>query len=134
MNIGAISKLRLEDLPGAPPWVDRLLQALNPFISVVVTALTGRIEFESNIPAQKQLSTVVAGATAADNTLRFKCVMKTVPFGCFVVQAIQKEAQYTPLTTLVNVGSWRFDRGEIVISSFVGMTSGKTYDLLILVI
>lgn len=134
MNLGFLRKLTRNDFPEAPVWIDKLLVPLNQFMNEVRLILDRRVDFVTNIPAQLISLTITAGAAATNNTASILCTMKTKPFGCFIVQAVQDEAVHTPLTAVAQIGSWYYDAGNIQITSIVGLTSGKKYELTILVI
>lgn len=114
-------------------FLDHLLRPLNLFIGSVYDALNGNLTFGDNITAVKKEFTLVAGATAADNTFTFTHTLKKAAEGLLLLQVIQIADNYAPITSAVYL-SWRKGVQQIVIDSITGLTAGETYNFTVLVI
>ena len=127
-----IKRITKEDLKDAPAWIDRLLYPLNLFLDFTYRAMNGNLTFVDNITAQKYGFTITAGAAATDNTLKFTPTINKRP-EFILCTATEKNTNYAPIAQAVYV-EWFYDGSFIQISSITGLTNGKIYDFLILII
>lgn len=120
-----VKRISREDIPGAPDWIDRLLEPLNRFLDTVYGGLNRGLTFRENFLSQTQSFQIVAGASAASCTASFILTMKAKPFLIFLVA--------TPSGTLGDTASpaftWNYDGTNINITSISGLTNGVTYNL-----
>lgn len=106
-RIVPLSTLRVEDYPAEErKWLPRLLTPLNQFLTSASSALNGRIDFVSNIPAQDvQLEFTYDGSAQ-----RFRWNLAMVPKILWVGQASEANVA-------INVSpSWVFDSSTSVVS------------------
>lgn len=120
-----VKRISREDIPGAPDWIDRLLEPLNRFLDTVYGALNRGLTFRENFLSQTQNVQIVAGASASTCTASFILTMKAKPFIVFLVAVPSGTLgdAFSPLFT------WNFDGTNINITSISGLTSGVTYNL-----
>lgn len=128
-----IKRLSVEEFKEAPSWINRLLQWLNQFVEYVAISFSNGITFDENIQSQIKLLEIVAGATPASNTAKFICTLPVTPRGVIVMRITERTGNYSVIGAAVSV-EWRFENGSILITSITGLTSGKIYDLSILII
>jgi hypothetical protein len=120
-----------EDIPSAPEWILPLLYSINQFFDTVYYALNRNLNFTENIDAQWKVFRITAGAAATDNTYSFLITMRNKPRGLSLEQVQEIENTYVPITSPVFI-SWRVNANQISIDAISGLTSGKTYDLTVL--
>ena len=125
-----ISRLSREEFKGAPAWIDRLLGWLNQFLEQIAFALNKNLTLEQNLAAQVKAFSVTAGAGAANNTASFLCTLKTAPKVLFKGSVVQRGSNYVALTAAVDV-NWRYENGNVLITSITGLTNGLTYDFVV---
>ena len=128
-----IKRLSREDFKDAPSWIERLLQWLNQLVDFVGSAFNKNITFDSNIACQIKAFELTAGAGAADNVLQFACTMKSAPRMLFKGSVVQKSGNYVALTASVDV-FWRYESGNVFITSITGLTAGLIYDFVVLLV
>ncbi len=126
----SISRLSREEFKDAPAWFDRLLAWLNQFLEQTAFALKGNLTLEQNVAAQVKAFSVLAGAGAADNTASFLCTLKTAPRALLAGSVVQRGGNYVAITAAVSV-FWRFENGNVLITSITGLTAGQTYDFVV---
>lgn len=126
-------RIGLEDLKGAPSWVEGLITILNNFMETVYGALNRNLSFSENFRAEFKSFTLTAGATADLNKFRFTTALKQKPTGVIPLQVTEVGGNYVVLTSAISIPSWRWESGQIVIESISGMTSGQQYNITILV-
>ena len=57
--IRGTNKIMKADIPGAPPWFDKVLSALNSFLDTVIGALRGKLTFRENFYCEEKEYTFV---------------------------------------------------------------------------
>lgn len=122
-----------EDIPDAPDWIDIIITSMNQFFDTVRLALTRNLTFRENINSQIQDFTIVAGASPTDNTYEFALTMTKKVEGLILMQIAQESTNYTPLTSVPYL-NWHLESTDIVIDSILGLTSGETYNIKVLLI
>lgn len=128
-----IKRIVKEDLQDAPAWISRLLDPINSFMESVYSALDRDLVVGENISGETKLFTIKAGALATDNTFTFTTTSRRTPKHVIPSRVERSESVYTPITAAVSI-DWRFDAGQIIISSIVGLTNGETYNITLLVL
>lgn len=121
-------RVNREDIPAAPPWIDVILVALNQFFDTCRQALTRQLTFDDNFDSQPKTIRIVAGATAADNKFRFAITMSRRPRELIIVRVENVTTTYAPLTS-APWADWHLESNEVVVDSFLGLTSGQSYDI-----
>lgn len=129
----SISRLSREEFKDAPGWIDRLLGWLNQLLEQLAFALNRQLTFEQNIQSQTKEFSLVAGAAAVNNTLSFACTMKVAPRMLLKGRVSLRSGNYTPIGAAVDI-EWRFDAGQVIITSITGLTAGLTYDFVVLLV
>ncbi|MDD1679778.1 MAG: hypothetical protein LUO93_11425 [Methanomicrobiales archaeon] len=127
-------RIGLEDIKGAPPWIESLIYILNNFMEVVYGALNRNLSFSENFRAELKTFTITAGATADLNKFRFTTALKNKPSGVLPMSVNELGGNYVVLTAALSIPSWRWESGEIIIESITGLTSTKQYTITVLVI
>jgi hypothetical protein len=128
-----IKRLSREDFKEAPAWIDRLLYWLNVLIEYVTLAFNKNITFDENIQSQIKTFSLTAGAAASNNTIQFMATMAVVPRGLILMRVVDQVGNYTPVGAAVGI-DWRYEAGNIFITSISGLTSGHVYDVTVLLI
>jgi hypothetical protein len=127
-------RIGLEDIKGAPSWVEGLISILNNFMETVYGALNRNLTFSENFRAEYKTFTLTAGATANLNKFRFTTSLKLKPVGVLPLYVTELGGDYVVLTNPYSIPSWRWESGQIVIESITGLTSGEQYSVTVLVI
>jgi len=128
-----IKRIVREDLKDAPAWIDRLITPLNAFMEAVYSALDRDLTVGENVAGEIKTIQVKAGAAATDNTFTFTTTTRRTPKVCAIGRVERVENIYTPITAAVGL-DWRFDAGQIIISSIAGLTNGETYNITLLIL
>ena len=129
-------RLRREDLPDAPGWMDVVIDVINSFLESLYFALNKQITFTDNIACQiKQLSfltnsTYSGGILAGFTKIQFNHNLKTKPIGVEILQILPNSG--TPIIKPVCL-SWSQENGNVYINYITGLENSTTYNLVILV-
>lgn len=126
-------RIGLEDVKGAPSWIESIITILNNFMEVVYGALNRNLSFSENFRAEYKTFTITAGATADLNKFRFTTALKNKPSGIIPMSVTESGGSYVVLTSPFSIPSWRWESGEIIIESITGLTSTKQYSIVVLV-
>lgn len=126
-------RIGLEDVKGAPSWIQGLLTVLNNFMEVVYGALNRNLSFSENFRAEFKYFTLTAGATADLNKFRFTPALKLKPSGVLLMQVTEVGGNYVVLTSPISIPSWRWESNQIIIESIAGLTNTKQYQVTVLV-
>ncbi len=130
-----IRRIIKEELgPDVPEWVGRLLSTLNLVLQSLYTALNHGLTFADNMQVQEKEFTIVAGATATDNTFNFLLTLPVKPTGLWLVAALRQDGTAESFTTPVFPSwTWNSQANTIVISSITGLTNTKAYTIRVIV-
>lgn len=123
-----IKRISREDLKDAPEWTNRLLYPLNLFLDSIYGALNKGLTFSENIVSQSQDFSLIAGASASNNTAKITVTMKSKPKFVFLVGSISQGDNISPSFT------WNFDGVYLNITSISSLTNGSTYDFTTLIL
>lgn len=126
-------RIGLEDVKGAPSWIEGLINVLNNFMETVYGALNRNLSFSENFRAEFKSFTLTAGVTADLNKFRFTTALKQKPTGVIPMQVYELGGNYVVLTAPLSIPSWRWESGQIIIESISGLTSTKQYSVTVLV-
>jgi hypothetical protein len=127
-SVPKLKRLTREDFKDAPVWIERLLYWLNIFFEAVNRALSNGLTIEENMSAQTKTFQITAGAAATNNTTNFALTMKTVPNHLFVGKVMNVTTDnYNPIGSAVFV-EWRYQDGQVYITSITGLTNGNVYE------
>lgn len=127
-------RIGLEDIKGAPSWVEGFIAILNNFMETVYGALNRNLTFAENFRAEYKTFNLTAGATADLNKFRFTTSLKLKPTGVLPLSVTELGGNYVVLANPFSIPSWRWESGQIVIESITGLTSGEQYAVSVLVI
>lgn len=126
-------RIGLEDVKGAPSWIEGLINVLNNFMETVYGALNRNLSFGENFRAEFKVFTLTAGATADLNKFRFTPALKQKPSGLIPLQVTEVGGNYVVLTNPISIPSWRWESGLIIIESIAGLTNARQYNITVLV-
>lgn len=126
-------RIGLEDIKGAPSWVEGMISILNNFMETVYGALNRNLSFGENFRAEFKSIVITAGATADLNKFTFTTALKLKPSGVLPMSATELGGNYVVLTNALSIPSWRWESGQIIIESISGLTSGEQYQVTVLV-
>ncbi len=131
-----IRRIQKEQLgPEVPDWISKLLGPLNLVLQAVYLALNHGLTFRENIQCQIKEFTLVAGASATDNTFNFLLTLPIKPTGLWLMAALRQDGIAESFTTPVFPSwTWNSQQSSIVISSITGLTNTKVYTIRVLVV
>lgn len=137
-KLPTIKRILREDLPEAPPWIDKMLSPMNKFFEDVYNALNRNLSFVDNVTGQtKELTfeTLAAydGTAANWENLEFPRTLKRKPTGLLLMQIIQNEDNHTAIETAPYI-DWLDENGTIKIYLITGLTASKSYTVKMLLI
>lgn len=127
-------RIGLEDIKGAPSWIEGLITILNNFMETVYGALNRNLTFSENFRAEFKTFNLTGGASADLNKFRFTTSLKLKPIGLLPMAVTELGGDYVVLTNPFSIPSWRWESGQIIIESITGLTSGQQYNVTVLVI
>lgn len=116
-----ISRFLREDFQEVS-WIEKLLQPLNQFMTLVYSALNANLTLGENMRAQiKELSITTDGS--GDATASFAWGLTSIPTDLWVSRVVSVG---TAPTAAVSV-DWSYDGQAINITQFHGLASSSTY-------
>jgi len=127
-------RIGLEDVKGAPSWIESLIYILNNFMETVYGALNRNLSFSENFRGEFKTVNLTAGATADTNKFRFTTALKLKPTGVIPMSVTEVGGNYVVLTNPISIPSWRWESGQIIVESIAGLTNTKQYQVTVLVI
>ena len=133
-KLPSITRVRREDIPDAPDWIEKLLTPLNQFMESVYGALNKNLALEANVTAQiKELtfSTDTSGAIQGD--LSFQRTLKTKAKGLLVLQLLEDADNHTPHEGAVHV-DWLDISGVIEIYAISELSPSTDYRIRVLLL
>lgn len=129
-KLPAVSRLTKDDFKDAPSWFDRAIYILNQFMSSIYSAVAGNLTFVANVRAVQKTITITAGAAATNNTYTLPDPSWNVT-GVIILQVVDKSGGIPASAPALN---WQAAQGSIKINAIYGLTSGKRYDITILMV
>jgi hypothetical protein len=126
-----LDRVRKEDIPDSPEWMDRVLYILNRFLESVVLLFTKNITFEDNIDSQDYKDVINQAALTAG--YKIKVTTKKEPTSVELLNLVKTTERFTTFTEAPWVG-WEYQVTEnrervIVIHYILGITSGVDYNI-----
>lgn len=126
MILSNIKRIRREDLPEAPAWIERVIAPFNIFVDSVYNAMNKNIEHGVNIRSfYKELEVSAFPVTFAnelpDNP---KCVI--------LAQAYKASSPIDTIGTALAV-EWDYTQDGVRIKNVYGLTAGVKYKIRLLV-
>ncbi len=128
MKLPTSKKILREDLKGAPPWINPLIDVINSFMEAVYLALNRNISFGDNIQSQIVTLTYKSGTTDT----QFISNLRVRAQGLLVLQAVEKDT-FEPAPGPVYV-PWVESSGTVNLGLVTGLDANKTYILRLLLI
>lgn len=140
-RIGATQKLIVEDFPEQKEWIGRLFIPINDFISKVLLAVNGSIEFSSNIVGLERELDFVYVSDVVSLPQKMKWTLPQRPRAYYLVSAFENEPSsgsfFSPVTLCANFVINQ--ENEVEINGIVKLSSsgisslvqGKRYKILI---
>lgn len=132
MKAPSTQRFEAQNYPGAPSWFIRFISDLNSFSETAVNIFTKNITPDDNIDCQIYTFTIVAGATALDNTTSFAANIKHIPRNIMVGSVINTSPYSSPVTGVTVAGG--YTAPNIVITAINGLTAGQTYLITLFII
>lgn len=129
MKLNTINRIRREDLPKAPEWIDPIINILNNFIEQVYSAFNKDITFSENINCQ--IKTVLIKYT--DFPYKFNCTLKVKPSCVFLGKVEKKSGAHETITNATSI-DWLYDAGNIVVYNIAGIDATSQYYVTMLII
>lgn len=133
MKLPTIQRFQKQNYPGSPDWFTRFISDLNSFTEIVWNILNQNITPSDNIDSQVYTFSILAGATAANNTLSFQSTMNHNPSALLVGSVTNQAAYSVPLTTAVGI-QWTQSGTTISITGITGLVAGKTYTITVVLL
>ena len=124
-----LKRLRKEDLPESPPWMDKVIESHNLLVEGLQVALSKNLNFDDNFNAKTHDFTL----REKDFPFTFVHGIKGTPKGLTLLKFEKKGSFHDPIT---NIGTpdWEFDGEKIIIHSIPGTTPTDQFNIRILVI
>ena len=128
-------RIRREDIPDAPGWVDRLIYSINLFFEAVYSALNKQLTLQDNLAVQIRKISFVTSATYSSgdfDTIAFTRTLATKAFVLLIGQITEVADNYTPITEGVSP-SWRDINNEIQITHMSGLKDDTRYNVTVII-
>lgn len=127
MKLPPQPRIRKEDIPNAPGWINKVLIPLNRFFENVYLVLNKRLTFTDNFTAEVKTITI----RPDEIPYEFKTDVSN-PKCVIVGKAVQDSGFHVDITSPVFV-DWRLDKDLIVIENISNLTTGKIYNITLLI-
>lgn len=124
-------RIRREDIPEAPEWIDFFIVSINQFFETTYNAFNKSLTFTENMDAQINEFSLVGGAAATNNIYRFPISTKSRPRNLVITRINRADGSYTPLSSAPWV-DWHLDGTDVVVDSIIGLTNGIRYNITLL--
>lgn len=125
-----IDKIRREDLPDAPTWIDKVLLSLNRFMEGVYNLFNKNLTVEDNFDMERKTFTI--SQTDIDNGYRIKYNLKHIPWGVQLVRLVKDGGSHTVITTAPFV-DWTIDNNLLKINGIAGIAATGNYTATIII-
>lgn len=133
MKLPVIQRFQKQNYPGSADWFTRFLSDINQFTETVWNILNKNLTLTDNLDAQVYSTTVLAGATAADNAFQFETTLNHSPTVILVGNVADTQAYSTPLSAAVGI-QWTVSGTTISITGVTGLTNGHTYAITLVIL
>lgn len=120
----------LEGFPEQQSWIGKLFGPLNQFTGDVVRAFRNQLTISDNL--YQEIKEIEWVNQTANFPLRFTPKFNVQPIGLTYISIYNKTDQLYSTTAPHVV--WTYSGTQVVISDISGLTSGKTYNIKLLVI
>lgn len=128
-QLPSLKRLLLEDFQDQRDWITKLITPLNEFMENSLNALTRNLTFRDNILSQiKELE-----VTTLTQPQSFKCTLVSKPLALLKASIVEVSANPQVITSAVDV-DWEWDGSNIRIKNVTGLTAGKRYKLVVIVV
>ena len=133
MKLPVIQRFQKQNYPGSPDWFTRFMSDVNLFTETIWNILNKNVTVSDNIDAYIYTFSLLAGASASNNTATFTPTISHTPQAVFVGNCVDAAAYSSPLSSAVYC-SWTYNGSQIQIQSITGLTSGHTYSITLVVL
>jgi hypothetical protein len=128
MKLTAITRIRKEDMPEAPDWIEKVIYPLNRFIENVYSAFRGSIDFNDNVKSE------IREFTLNTTDFPFKFKPKFIPNMIFLGQILQVAGDHVDLTS-TPFPDWEYGNdGLVTLYTITNLTVGEDYKIKLLLI
>lgn len=131
-----VRKIRREDIPEAPGWINKVLYSVNPFMAAVASAFNKSITFDENIDVQKKILTFTTASDYVSGTfeeISFPRTTKNKAAGILLLTITIDQNNYSPITEAVSL-QWRESNKVLYITYVSGLANATEYVMTVLVI
>jgi hypothetical protein len=132
-----LDRIRKEDIPDSPQWMERVLYVLNRFLETVVLIFNKNINFQDNIDSQIYSDTI--NKASIDSDYKIKVTMKEIPTGVSILKLKRTTESFTSFTVAPWI-NWEYLTDEntgartITIHEILGIDTTSDYELTILIV
>lgn len=135
-SLPPIKRISKEDIPEAPPWIEKVIYPVNLFFDSVYRALNGRLTSPENISAEVkeinfQVPSSYDGTTVSDwDILTFQSSIGRLAKSLQVMQIIEvvNTGNFAPIGKDITI-DWEDENRLIKIHYITGLTASKKYKL-----
>jgi len=124
-----LKRLRKEDIPDAPAWMDRVIEPFNLLLEGLQVSLSKNLNFDDNFNAK------IHDFTLRENDFPFTFVpdIKGNPKGLTLLKFEKLGSFHDPIT---NIGTpdWEFDGERIILHSIPGTNPIDQFNIKLLII
>lgn len=124
-------RLRREEFPEAPSWIERLIIPLNLFIEAVYSALNRNLTLQDNLACQIKELTFTTPADYDSGGFPVVSFSRTLPsrvIGLVVLQLLENSDNFTAIKNGVFV-DWRDLNTTITLAYVSGLQPSRSYSI-----
>jgi hypothetical protein len=126
-KLPVLSKLRVEDFPGAPNWVSPMFAVLNKFMDTVYTALSQGITLEDNLKSQVYTGTF----KSTDMPISFRKTINVPAKACFITKFQPADGS---IITVAPIWSWGDNGNGSITVNITNIPSLVDYSVSLLIL
>lgn len=125
----AYKKIRKENIPEAPKWVDFIINPFNEFVEKVYSLFNKGITFDDNINSDK---ITLPGFTTNDLPYTFQNRIKGIPAGLQVIKAQIEAGSFIQIGAPV-FPEWEYNsaNNSIILHNLTNLSSDKKYSIIL---
>lgn len=122
MKLGSVTRIRKEDIPESPEWIDKLIDPMNRFFELVYIAMNRKLTIEENISGEFH----TADLTAEELPYEFSIDIGRKPSAVFIAQIYEKKDDQKAATS-PHVVDWKISNVGIKVVSITNLTPNTRY-------
>ena len=126
-----LDRIRIEDLPEAPKWFEKVLYLINRFVETVYQLFNKNLTFADNFNAQIFKTRITQNDI--DVGYKIKTTVKGTPAGVIKLRIVKVTGSHEAITDAVDI-DWEWNDNFIVIKNITGIDSSSSYDISLLII